>query len=111
VILGGLSLQNVYLRMRLPVNTDETLSSLYHYRRRSARDHRSRGFAFRSNTATQSHPIDPATPSTVAYVGAPGAEPPHVRGASNEAAASGAAVMLEEFGDFNARHAACCIQT
>jgi len=55
---------------------------------------------FRSNTATQSHPIDPATPSTVAYVGAPGAEPPHVRGASNEAAASGAAVMLEEFGDF-----------
>lgn len=55
---------------------------------------------FRSNTAPQSHPIDPATPSTVAYVGAPGAEPPHVRGASNEAAASGAAVLLEEFGDF-----------
>lgn len=55
---------------------------------------------FRSNTTPQSHPIDPATPSTVAYVGASGAEPPHVRGASSEAAASGAAVMIEEFGDF-----------
>lgn len=40
-----------------------------------------------------------ATP-VVNYAGAPGAEPPHVRGASSEAAASGAAVLLEEFGDF-----------
>jgi len=55
---------------------------------------------FRSASTPQPHPIDPATPSTVAYAGAPGAEPPHVRGASSETAASGAAVTLEEFGDF-----------
>ncbi len=34
------------------------------------------------------------------YAGAPSAEPPHVRGASSDAATSGAAVTLEEFGDF-----------
>jgi len=57
---------------------------------------------FRSSSTPQPHPIDPATPSTVTYTGAPGAEPPHVRGApqQSEAGANGAVVTLEEFGDF-----------
>lgn len=58
-------------------------------------------FMLRSASTPQPHPIDPATPSTVAYTGAPGAEPPHVRSAGEKSGATATTVVtLEEFGDF-----------